>query len=122
MLYLGVVDARATIRYDMTFFFPHGRWGTIRKNDACYDTGNRLPYFGLFCLLNDGAPEPKIVGKKKNNRPFFWPDSRSIPRRPWDDSSGSAVIFSSKESLYPTVPRGGSFCAKKSLGSMEFFV
>ena len=53
---------------------------------ACYDKGSS---FLLFSFLNDGAPQPKIVG----NTPFVLHDSLCVPR-PSGFSSGSSFIFS----------------------------
>ena len=48
----------------------------ISPKDGCYDRGST---FRLNCFLNDGAPQPKNVGKKINNRPFLLHDSRCVP-------------------------------------------
>ena len=49
--------------------------------------------FRLKMFSKEGTPYLKIVGKKKNSRPFFiLHDSRRIPG-PWDFLYGSNSIF-----------------------------
>ena len=93
------------------FLSPKGFWG--RSEDARYDRGK-----GSFRLkkwfLNDGAPEPKIVG----NRPFlhFLHDSRCVHR---PDEIVHSVQVAVYFSLYKPVFWQGSQAPKMRKTSKE---
>ena len=66
----------------------------VSRYDECYDRAIRYTFFRLFTFLNDGAPEPKIAGKKINNRPFLYCMILVVHlSRAWDFSSGTKQFW-----------------------------